>query len=92
MPNVALEAMMFAKPVVAFSVGGIPEVVQDGKTGILVEPQNPTALAEAINDMIGGRYSMQEMGTAGRKRVEAEFNPRVRAGRVAGVHESLISN
>ena len=90
MPNVALEAMMFAKPVVAFSVGGIPEVVQDWRTGILVEPQNPAALAVAINDMIGGRYNLKEMGAAGRKRVEAEFNPRVRAGRVAGVHESLI--
>lgn len=92
MPNVALEAMMFAKPVVAFSVGGIPEVVADGITGILVEPQNPAALAEAILDMIGGRYNLKEMGTIGRKRVETEFNPRVRAGRVAGIHESLISN
>lgn len=92
MPNVALEAMMFEKPVVAFSAGGIPEVVDDGITGILVEPQNPVALAEAILDMIGGRYNMQEMGTAGRKRVEAEFNPRVRAERVAGIYESLISH
>jgi len=90
MPNVALEAMMFAKPVVAFSAGGIPEVVQDGETGILVEQQNPAALAAALIDMLGGRYNLQAMGTAGRKRVEADFSPRVRAGRVAGIHESLI--
>lgn len=92
MPNVALEAMMFEKPVVAFRVGGIPEVVQDGITGILVEAQNQAALAEAVIDMIGGRYDLKAMGSAGRKRVEAEFNPQVRAWRVAGLHESLVSN
>jgi glycosyltransferase involved in cell wall biosynthesis len=90
MPNVALEAMMFEKPVVAFSVGGIPEVVADGITGILVEPRNPVALAEAIINMIGGRYNLQEMGAAGRRRVEAEFNPRVRAGRVAEIHDAIL--
>jgi glycosyltransferase involved in cell wall biosynthesis len=90
MPNVALEAMMFGKPVVAFSAGGIPEVVDDGITGILVEPQNPAALAVAIIDMIGGRYNLKEMGTAGRKRVETEFSPRVRAGRVAEIYDAIF--
>lgn len=92
MPNVALEAMMFAKPVVAFSVGGIPEVVSDGATGVLVEPQNSVALAGAILDMISGRYNLKEMGTAGKNKVEADFNPRVRAERVVGIYSSLITS
>lgn len=90
MPNVALEAMMFAKPVVAFRVGGIPEVVQDGVTGILVQPENPDALAKALIGLMAAPSLMEQMGMAGRMRVEAEFNPRARAERVARMYEELI--
>jgi glycosyltransferase involved in cell wall biosynthesis len=45
---VLLEAMACKKPIIATTVGGIPEIIEDGKTGILVEPDNPDALAKAL--------------------------------------------
>lgn len=89
MPMAALEAMMFAKPVIASDVGGIPEVVLDGVTGALVEPQNPAALAEALCGLLRDREKMRELGLAGKLRVEAEFNPRVRAQSIVKIYESL---
>lgn len=47
-PIVVLEALVLGKPVVAARVGGIPEIIEDGETGLLVPPRNPQALAEAI--------------------------------------------
>jgi glycosyltransferase involved in cell wall biosynthesis len=90
MPYVALEAMMFAKPVVATDVGGIPEVVLDGKTGILVEAKNPMALADALLYLMGDPWRMKELGIAGKLRVEAEFNPLNRAQKISQVYQSVL--
>jgi glycosyltransferase involved in cell wall biosynthesis len=53
-PNVLLEALACDRPVLATRVGGIPEIVQDGKTGILVPPGDPAALTAALERMMGG--------------------------------------
>ncbi len=90
MPNVALEAMMYAKPVVASNVGGIPDVVLDKETGYLVEPRNPGALATALGDLLGDRQKRLSMGAAGRHRVEAEFNPGARTQKVLNIYHSLL--
>lgn len=65
---VAAEAMALSKPVVASSVGGLPEVVEDGVTGILVPPKDPIALAEAIGGLLGDPDRASAMGEAGRAR------------------------
>jgi glycosyltransferase involved in cell wall biosynthesis len=67
--RVAVEAMAMEKPVVASSVGGLPEVVADGTTGLLVPPRDPRALAEAVVRVLGDRAGAGEMGRAGRRRV-----------------------
>ena len=59
--------------VVASAVGGIVEVVEDGKTGLLVPPARPDALAEALNRVLANPELAREMGQAGRRRVEAQF-------------------
>jgi glycogen synthase len=69
-----LEAMACETAVVASAVGGIVEVVEDGKTGILVEPSRPDALAEAITQVLANPERAREMGRAGRRRVEAQFS------------------
>jgi glycosyltransferase involved in cell wall biosynthesis len=68
-----LDAMAFARPVVATAVGGIPEVVEDGVTGRIVPPRDPDALAEAIVQVLSDVGLMQAMGTAGRLRFEQCF-------------------
>ena len=66
-PNVVLEAMACGRPVVATRVGGIPEIVEDGRTGFLVEPRQPRQLAERISILLGDRDLGQKMGRAGRQ-------------------------
>lgn len=71
---VLLEAMAAGKPVVATRVGGIPEVVVEGETGLLVPARDPKALAEAIFYIKTHPMEAQEMGRKGRKRVEECFS------------------
>ncbi|MFH0835969.1 MAG: glycosyltransferase family 4 protein [Candidatus Micrarchaeota archaeon] len=70
---VLCEAMACGKPVVGSRVGGIPEIVEEGKQGFLVEPRNPSALAEKIKLVLGDSRMARKMGAAGRKRVENNF-------------------
>jgi glycosyltransferase involved in cell wall biosynthesis len=92
MPNAALEAMMFAKPVIASRAGGIPEVVLDGKTGLLVPSKNPVALAEAMLALISDETKRKAMGNAGKTRVENEFDPCHRVQRVIDMFTRLLDN
>ena len=71
---VLLEGMAMGKPVVASKVGGIPEAVEDGVTGILVPPAHSRMLAEALVLLLKDSTLRQSMGEAGRKRVERFFS------------------
>jgi glycosyltransferase involved in cell wall biosynthesis len=73
MPNVVLEAMAAGVAVAATSVGGTPEVVQDGVTGVLVPPGDPGLLARPIAGLLSDTPRRQEMGKCGRERVEELF-------------------
>ena len=70
---VLLEAMMFGKPVVATDAGGIPEIVEDGVTGLLVAPADVDALANALRTLIGSASRRVAMGAAARERYEERF-------------------
>jgi len=69
-----LDAMACGKPIVATSAGGIPEVVADGQTGILVPPRNHEALARAIIALLGDEHAQQVMGAEGLLRVREKFS------------------
>jgi len=73
MPYTALEAMASEKPVVAIEGTGAQDAVQQGKTGLLVPPRNPEALADAITALLRDRARSRAMGLAGREVVESRF-------------------
>jgi len=74
LPNVVLEAMAAGKPVVATSVGGTPEVIVDGETGLVVPPRNPEALASVIIRLLKNPELRTKMGRAGKERVLKQFS------------------
>jgi glycosyltransferase involved in cell wall biosynthesis len=73
LPNVVLEAMACARPVVATDVGGTREALEDGVAGFVVPPRDPGALAAALRTLWHDPELRERMGRAGRARVEAEF-------------------
>jgi glycosyltransferase involved in cell wall biosynthesis len=78
---VPLEAMACAVPVVATDVGGHRDSVADGRTGRLVTPGDPDAVARAVRDLLGSARLRRRCGSAGRARVLARFTwPRVADG------------
>ena len=86
---VNLEAMACGCAVVASAVGGIPEVVADGKTGLLVPAGDPEALATAINTLIGDPDRAAEFGARGRERAVAEFSWDQIAAQTAALYTDL---
>jgi alpha-maltose-1-phosphate synthase len=88
---VNLEAMACGTAVVGSRTGGIPEVVADGETGLLVPPGEPQALAEALNALILDPDRAAAMGQAGRKRAVAEFGWAAIAAQTAALYAELAN-
>ncbi|MBI5742249.1 MAG: glycosyltransferase family 4 protein [Candidatus Niyogibacteria bacterium] len=74
LPYALLEAGAASLPVVASQVGGIPEIIEDGKEGLLVPPGNAAALAAAFEKMIGDETLRRNFGTALQKKIAQEFS------------------
>ena len=87
-----LEAMLCERPIVATGVSSIPEIVLDGETGLLVSPDDPEALAEAIGVLLDDPARAAAMGAAGRMRALTEFSVARMAERTATVYEEALSN
>jgi len=83
LPNVLLEAMATGLPVVSTPVSAIPEAVEDGRTGLLVPPDDPPALAAAIERLARDPRLRQHLGTAGREAVLARFTDEAGLDRLA---------
>jgi glycosyltransferase involved in cell wall biosynthesis len=91
-PNVIAEAMAMKLPVISTTVSGIPELVVDGKTGILVDPNETEALADAVMDLARHPKRATRMGTLGRKRVMEIFDREQKAGDLAQLFERLTQS
>ena len=72
---VTVEGMAMARPVVGTRVGGIPEIILDGETGLLVPPRDRAALAQACQYLVMHPETGREMGRRGRERVLSHFHP-----------------
>ncbi len=71
---VFLEAMRWGTTVIGTTAGGIPEIVEDGESGVLVPPSQPCLLARAIVGLLRNEDCRRRLGEAGRRRVEAFFS------------------
>jgi glycosyltransferase involved in cell wall biosynthesis len=81
-PTVILEAMAIGLPVVSTDLSGIPEAVESGTTGLLVEPGDSKALAVALEQLLGDEESRRRMGLQGRRRVVETFDSEINVKRL----------
>jgi starch synthase len=88
--RVLAEAMSCGTPVVATKVGGIPEVVDDGKTGFLVKYGNWTSFKDRINQLLDDPGLRNRMGRAGRDKVIKNFSTNVVIRKLEGIYKELV--
>ena len=91
-PFALIEAMACSKPIVASDFSGIPEIVNDGETGILVVPKDPDSLSGAIIKLLKDSEMRKRMGEAGRKRVEEMFTLDQMLQKTYGLYEELLKD
>jgi glycosyltransferase involved in cell wall biosynthesis len=91
LPNSLLESMAAGVPVVATRVGGSPEAVEDGETGILVPPRDAAALARAIDSLLADPDRTGRMGQAGKRRMAEHFSLEGMARTTERLYRSLLS-
>jgi glycosyltransferase involved in cell wall biosynthesis len=85
------EAMAMGKPVIASSAGGNPELVENGRSGLLVPPRDPEALAAALSRMMDEPGLASRLARGGRERVEREFTAEKRLDRIEALYGRLIA-
>ena len=90
-PNVLAEAMAMTLPVISSSISGIPELIENGKQGILLEPGSVPELAEDMADLLDSPRKRREMGQKGRQRVEAIFDSKSRLDELADWFREQVS-
>jgi glycosyltransferase involved in cell wall biosynthesis len=86
-----LDALALRLPAVGSAVGGIPEVLVDGVTGLTVPPRDPAALAAAVLRVLGDRALAARLTEAGRRHVEAKFTVDAMVEGTLGVYRELAA-
>jgi glycosyltransferase involved in cell wall biosynthesis len=87
-PYAVMEAMAAGKPVIASRIGGLPELVEDGETGLLVEPANASVLAEALDHLNTDTVLRRQLGDGGRRSAFARFSPDEHYERLARLYDN----
>ena len=89
-PQSLLQAFAAGTPVVATRIGGIPQVVEDGRTGLLVPPEDPRALAAALAAVLRDGAAARERAARARRLVEERFSHRASVGRLLALYDELL--
>ena len=90
-PQSLLQAFAAGVPVVATAIGGIPEVVKEGETGIVVPPEDPAALARAIESVLSDRSGAAARARAARRLVEERFSHGAAVSRLLALYDEVIA-
>jgi glycosyltransferase involved in cell wall biosynthesis len=90
-PRCVLEALSLGRPVVASSVGGIPEIIRDGETGLLVPPGDPGAMASGILRLLDDSDFARQLATAGQKFVDENFTLEAHASALASLYREVLA-
>jgi glycosyltransferase involved in cell wall biosynthesis len=88
--QVIIEAMAAGKPVLASKIAPITEIVRDGETGILVNPDDPQAFADAITWLVTHPEQAQQMGRRGQERVYSHFSAQRMADETVSLYQGLV--
>lgn len=89
-PQGVTQALAMEKPVVATNVGGIPEIVKNNQTGLLVPPTNSRALARAILELLEDREKAERLGRNGRKLIEEKFSQETMIEKIEDLYRELL--
>lgn len=91
-PTVLFEAMYFRKPVIAPAVGGIPEIIKDGETGILTATRNPLEMSRAVLGLARDGEKRRKMGESARNLFERRFTQRHMLDAYEGIYDELLKD
>lgn len=89
MPIAILEAMRAGLPIITTTVGGIPEMIEDGASGILIEPENPGKIAEALFSLMKNKVLREKLARGARTVFETKFETRVCISELQTIYESM---
>lgn len=90
LPFSALESLAAARPVVATSLGGLPEIVEAGRSGTIVPPKDPGALAAALTELWDAPALVKELGAGAHVRARSQFDLGAQTGKIVDLYRSLL--
>jgi glycosyltransferase involved in cell wall biosynthesis len=91
LPNVLLEAMAMETPVIATQIAGIPRLVEDGTSGLLVPPSDPESLTDALRRLIRCEELRRQLAVAGRETIRQRYSFEVRMEKIRAVYDGLLA-
>jgi glycosyltransferase involved in cell wall biosynthesis len=90
--NALMSAMAYAIPSIAFNLGGPAEIIEDGKSGLLVEPANVDALCTAIAKILDDAAFASGIGENGRRRIERDFSADKMVGAMITIYQDVLNH
>jgi glycosyltransferase involved in cell wall biosynthesis len=90
--RVIIEAMALGRPIIATNVGGTPEIITQAKNGLLIEPDNPKEIENALNRLIDNPELRSSIGLEGRKTIEKHYNEAIICEKILSLYHRVLSS